>query len=264
MSNRIRTAHGGRRRASRRLSAAALAATVAVVLAGCTVANSTDNGGNGGGDAAAGGAGCGSEATQAAITAAADGRTIKIGYTPPILSEFYTQVEKAAHNRMRQLQECYGVNWEWSRQGALNDAHSGVEAVRHRRELHLQRVRRGVRLLGCPARDHAGDLRDGFRRPVSTSTSSTRPRSSTIPRRPTTRPAACTRSPTSATTTGGSPAMSPVKYIADLLEGEGTDRPDPGSVGIRLDQASSAGVRSGYRRVPGSERRGLGRRRLCA
>ncbi|MET2011775.1 sugar ABC transporter substrate-binding protein [Microbacterium chocolatum] len=126
MSHHIETAIGGRRGASARLSGVVLVSTLALVLAGCTTATSTTtaNGGSGGS-----GADCGSEETQAAITAAVDGRTIKIGYTPPILSEFYTQVEKAAHNRMQELQDCYGVSWEWSRQGALNDAHSGVEAV---------------------------------------------------------------------------------------------------------------------------------------
>lgn len=126
MSHHIETDTGGPRGASARLSAAALVTTLALVLAGCTTATSANTADGGAG---ASGADCGSEETQAAITAAVDGRTIKIGYTPPILSEFYTQVEKAAHNRMQQLQDCYGVNWEWSRQGALNDAHSGVEAV---------------------------------------------------------------------------------------------------------------------------------------
>ncbi|MEV8136198.1 sugar ABC transporter substrate-binding protein [Microbacterium aurantiacum] len=126
MSHHIETDIRGRRGASARLSGAVLVSTLALVLAGCTTATSTTtaNGGSGGS-----GVDCGSEETQAAITAAVDGRTIKIGYTPPILSEFYTQVEKAAHNRMQELQDCYGVSWEWSRQGALNDAHSGVEAV---------------------------------------------------------------------------------------------------------------------------------------
>ncbi|WP_170285732.1 sugar ABC transporter substrate-binding protein [Microbacterium rhizomatis] len=107
-----------------------MTAVFAMVLAGCTVANTnTGNGGGGSDGSAAAGASCGSQATQDAITKAVDGRTIKIGYTPPILSEFYTQVEKAAHNRMKYYADCYGVKWEWSRQGALNDAHSGVEAV---------------------------------------------------------------------------------------------------------------------------------------
>lgn len=120
-----------RRRGHRRLGAAAVATAFAMALAGCTVANGSSNGSSGGSGAAstAGSASCGSEATQEAITAAVDGRTIKLGYTPPILSEFYTQVEKAAHNRMQYYEDCYGVKWEWSRQGALNDAHSGVEAV---------------------------------------------------------------------------------------------------------------------------------------
>ena len=120
-----------RRRGQRRLGVAAATAAFAMALAGCTVATGTSNGGSDGSAAAstAGSASCGSEATQEAITKAVDGRTIKLGYTPPILSEFYTQVEKAAHNRMQYYEDCYGVNWEWSRQGALNDAHSGVEAV---------------------------------------------------------------------------------------------------------------------------------------
>ena len=120
-----------RRRGHRRLGAAAVATAFAMALAGCTVANGSSNGSSNGSGAAstAGSASCGSEATQEAITAAVDGRTIKLGYTPPILSEFYTQVEKAAHNRMQYYEDCYGVTWEWSRQGALNDAHSGVEAV---------------------------------------------------------------------------------------------------------------------------------------
>lgn len=131
MFHRNQTADTSRRRGHRRLGAAAVTAAFAMALAGCTVANGSSNGGSGGSAAAstAGSASCGSEATQEAITTAVDGRTIKVGYTPPILSEFYTQVEKAAHNRMQYYEDCYGVKWEWSRQGALNDAHSGVEAV---------------------------------------------------------------------------------------------------------------------------------------
>ena len=104
----------------------ASAVALATILAACsTVSGSTDNS-NG---SSVGSAACGSADEQTAITAAVDGRTLKIGYTPPILSEFYTQVEKAAFNRMQELEECYGIKWDWSRQGALNDAHSGVEAV---------------------------------------------------------------------------------------------------------------------------------------
>jgi len=103
----------------------ASAVLLLVVLAACsTVGGSTTTSNN-----AATSAGCGSADEQAAITAVVGGRSLKVGFTPPILSEFYTQVEKAAFNRMSELEECYGIKWEWSRQGALNDAHSGVEAV---------------------------------------------------------------------------------------------------------------------------------------
>lgn len=124
----VSTAVAGRgSRLRRRGIVTAILTAASIALAGCTTVGAAPSGGSGGAGASA--EGCGSAETQAAITAAVNGRTIKIGYTPPILSEFYTQVEKAAHNRMRELQDCYGINWEWSRQGALNDAHSGVEAV---------------------------------------------------------------------------------------------------------------------------------------
>ncbi len=125
MFNRNTAGSGSRSGTWRRLSTAVVIAAAGIALTGCSTVAPSVEGASGG----SGGPGCGSAATQAAITAAVDGRTIKIGYTPPILSEFYTQVEKSAHNRMQQLQDCYGIKWEWSRQGALNDAHSGVEAV---------------------------------------------------------------------------------------------------------------------------------------
>lgn len=110
----------------RRAIALGSSAALLIALAACSTVDGDSNL-TGNGDS--GSAACGSADEQAAITAAADGRTLKVGYTPPILSEFYTQVEKAAFNRMNELEECYGVKWEWSRQGALNDAHSGVEGV---------------------------------------------------------------------------------------------------------------------------------------
>ena len=52
-----------------------------------------------------------------------------MGFSPPILSEFYTQIEKSAFNRMKEYETRYGIKWTWERQGALNDAHSGTETV---------------------------------------------------------------------------------------------------------------------------------------
>jgi ABC-type sugar transport system substrate-binding protein len=108
----------------RKVVALGASAALIAVLSACTTINSDDQNTDSTGSAA-----CGSADQVEAITAAVDGRTLKVGFTPPILSEFYTQVEKAAFNRMDELETCYGVKWEWSRQGALNDAHSGVEAV---------------------------------------------------------------------------------------------------------------------------------------
>lgn len=122
--------HGARGPVLKRFAAFAASGALLLLvgLAACTTVGSSNNeGSTASGDGGA--ALCGSAEEQAAITAAVDGRTLKVGYTPPILSEFYTQVEKSAFNRMHELEECYGIQWEWSRQGALNDAHSGVEAV---------------------------------------------------------------------------------------------------------------------------------------
>lgn len=110
----------------RRALALGASAALLVALAACST---VDDGSSITGKGASGSANCGSGDEQSAITAAVKGRTLKVGFAPPILSEFYTQVEKAAFNRMSELEECYGVKWEWARQGALNDAHSGVEAV---------------------------------------------------------------------------------------------------------------------------------------
>ena len=57
------------------------------------------------------------------------GKTLKVAFSPPILSEFYTQIEKSAFNRMKEYENRYGIKWSWERQGALNDAHSGTETL---------------------------------------------------------------------------------------------------------------------------------------
>lgn len=111
------TANSRQRR--RRLGILA-AATVAAALAltGCTSAKS-------GGAAPAGLGGDKSSESAKAISKIVSGKTIKIGFSPPILSEYYTQIQKAAWNEMNRLSSLYGVKWTWSRQSPLNDAHSG-------------------------------------------------------------------------------------------------------------------------------------------
>lgn len=45
----------------------------------------------------------------------AAGRTLKVGFTPPILSEFFDEMEHAAFWRMAELEARYGVKWKWER-----------------------------------------------------------------------------------------------------------------------------------------------------
>lgn len=115
--------NSSQRAAGRSLVGATLVASLA--LAGCTTVDQPESDGSSGG----GGVAVSDPASDEAIRAIVDGRTIKVGFSPPILSEFYTQVEKAAFNKMKEYEDRYGVKWEWERQGALNDAHSGTETV---------------------------------------------------------------------------------------------------------------------------------------
>lgn len=117
-----------RRRRQRRIWALTSAAVLgAVVLAGCETVQRPGAGAAAGG-AAAGGV-VSTTASDAAVKQAWGGKELRVGYSPPILSEFYTQIEKSAFNRMKEYETRYGVKWVWERQGALNDAHSGTEAV---------------------------------------------------------------------------------------------------------------------------------------
>jgi hypothetical protein len=95
----------------------------AITIAGCTTVD-------GGGDSSPGGGGGGgvasSSTSDAAVKEMWGGKTLKVGFSPPILSEFYTQIEQSAFNRMKEYEQRYGIKWSWERQGALNDAHSGT------------------------------------------------------------------------------------------------------------------------------------------
>ncbi|MCO4273311.1 sugar ABC transporter substrate-binding protein [Pseudarthrobacter sp. HLT3-5] len=92
------------------LGAGALMGTLGLLTA-CTTppGGSTAGGGGGGG---------GQEGTAdftAAVKKLVNGRTLQVGFTPPVLSEYYTQMENAAFTRMAQLEQLYGVNWKWEK-----------------------------------------------------------------------------------------------------------------------------------------------------
>jgi ribose transport system substrate-binding protein len=113
------------RRGHRARLALACTVTAALLLTGCTTVESS-NGGSGAGASSGGGT---DYLPDEAIKKIVNGREIKVGFAPPILSEWYTQVEKAAHNKMKEYEDRFGVKWKWERQGALNDAHSGTETL---------------------------------------------------------------------------------------------------------------------------------------
>jgi len=122
------TPRAGRRRSRRVVGLAVGTLVLALGTAACETVDKPAASGA----AAGGGSGANIVSTtssDAAIKEAWGGKTLKVGFSPPILSEFYTQIEKAAFNRMKEYENRYGVKWTWERQGALNDAHSGTEAV---------------------------------------------------------------------------------------------------------------------------------------
>lgn len=81
------------------------------LLSACTTPPGGSSGGGGGG----GGAQEGSTEFSEAVKKLVNGRTLQVGYTPPVLSEYYTQMENAAFTRMAQLEELYGVKWQWEK-----------------------------------------------------------------------------------------------------------------------------------------------------
>lgn len=116
-------------RSRRQLAYTGVLTAAALVLAGCsTVDQPSDPSGDAPSAAQAGGVVSTSQ-SDAAIRELAAGRTLSVGYSPPILSEFYTQIEKSAFNKMKEYEDRFGVKWSWERQGALNDAHSGTETI---------------------------------------------------------------------------------------------------------------------------------------
>ena len=55
------------------------------------------------------------------IRAIIKGRTIKVGFTPPVLSENFTQIEHAAWRKMYEFERRFGVKWVWERQAPVGD-----------------------------------------------------------------------------------------------------------------------------------------------
>jgi ABC-type sugar transport system substrate-binding protein len=117
-----------KRRLRRRWAVYSTVVVGAMTLANCSTVNDASSG-DGAAGAPAAGTVVSTSRSDAAIKKMWGGKTLKVGFSPPILSEFYTQIEKSSFNRMKEYEGRYGIKWAWERQGALNDAHSGTETL---------------------------------------------------------------------------------------------------------------------------------------
>lgn len=57
----------------------------------------------------------GGSAYDAVVRKMAQGKTLKIGFTPPILSENFDQIEHACWRQMKNYQDRFGIKWKWTR-----------------------------------------------------------------------------------------------------------------------------------------------------
>lgn len=113
------TNHEGLSRRSLLRSAGIIGAGVgAATLAGCTSGSGDESA------AASSGGAVGTSSSQSydeAIKKVVDGREIKVGFTPPVLSENFTQIEHAAWRVMSDYEERFGCSWVWERQAPVGD-----------------------------------------------------------------------------------------------------------------------------------------------
>jgi ribose transport system substrate-binding protein len=56
-----------------------------------------------------------SQAYDDAVRKLVNGRTIQIGYTVPVLSEYFNEIQGAAWRKMAEYEERFGVKWKWER-----------------------------------------------------------------------------------------------------------------------------------------------------
>lgn len=61
---------------------------------------------------------------DAIIRKMVEGKVIKVGFTPPILSEFFNIMEHAAFRQAQNYTERFGVQWEWQRASPSGDFNS--------------------------------------------------------------------------------------------------------------------------------------------
>jgi ribose transport system substrate-binding protein len=84
------------------------------LLTACTASGESD------GNAELGGGSAGASYDET-VKKLVDGREIKVGFTPPVLSENFTQIEHAAWRKMSDYEQRFGCKWVWERQAPVGD-----------------------------------------------------------------------------------------------------------------------------------------------
>jgi ABC-type sugar transport system substrate-binding protein len=83
-----------------------------MLLAACTTKTVTPTS-NGGLSGTSGAVAAGGSDYDAAVRKLVGGRTIQIGYTVPVLSEYFNEIQSAAWQKMAEYEQRFGVKWKW-------------------------------------------------------------------------------------------------------------------------------------------------------
>jgi ABC-type sugar transport system substrate-binding protein len=70
--------------------------------------------------------GAGGSDYDAAVRKIVNGRTLQVGYTVPVLSEYFNEIQSAAWQKMAEYEERFGVKWKWEL-AAPNGSYKSVE-----------------------------------------------------------------------------------------------------------------------------------------
>jgi ABC-type sugar transport system substrate-binding protein len=115
---------------SRRSFLARSALAGGAALGGAALLSSCTSKGGAAGSATGGGFSGGGAAYDKAVRALVAGRTLQVGFTPPILSELFNQMESAAFHRMAELEARFGVKWKWERSAPTGNFNAVEQQVR--------------------------------------------------------------------------------------------------------------------------------------
>lgn len=101
-----------------------------------------------------------------AVRAQLEGTTVRVGFSPPVLSEFFNQMEHAAFWAMNEIEQRFGVQWDWSKTAPTGD----FETVQE----HINIIENWVEndfdvILMCTGADF-GAMRDRYQQAIESGT----------------------------------------------------------------------------------------------